>query len=189
MIFDHDYGGGANLYSDILVDKIIDEGNQIIRVHFKNSLWFIKWCKAEDAMIFATDKISDLFQAISKTNPSKIVINSFYGYSDLYKVIVKIIKLKRLTGIQLEIKVHDFHALCPSPHLLNFNNKYCAVPIDLSVCNQCLKKNVAWHITGWLWPENISKWRSAFSKLLHEATKIDFFDSSTVGIYKKIFNF
>ena len=189
LIFDHAYGGGTNSYSDILVDKIIDEGDQVIRIRSKNSLWSIEWFKADEATVFATDKISDLFQTISKINPSKIVINSFYGYSDTYKIIVKIIKLKRLTGIQLEIKVHDFHALCPSPHLLDFNNKYCAVPIDLSVCNQCLKKNVAWHFTGLWLPENISKWRSAFSKLLHEATKIDFFDSSTVDIYKKLFNF
>ena len=188
LIFDHDYGGGTNSYSDILVDKIIDEGDQVIRVRFKNSLWFIEWCKAGDAMVFATDKVTDLFRAISKTNSSKIIINSLYGYFDVGNVIDEIIKLRRLNYMQLEIKAHDFYALCPSPHLLNFNNKYCAVPIDQSECDQCLKKNVAWYISG-CWPENISNWRSAFSGLLNEATKIDFFDSSAVDTYKKVFSF
>ncbi len=188
LIFDHNHGGGTNSYSDILVDKIIDEGDQVIRVRFKNSLWFLEWYKADDAMVFATHKLPDLFLAISKTKPSRIIINSLYGYTDFDKVINAIVKLKRLTCAQLEIKAHDFYALCPSPHLLNFSNKYCAVPADQSICDQCLKKNVGWHIPG-CWPENISNWRSAFSQLLKEATKIDFFDSSTFDIYKKIFIF
>jgi FkbM family methyltransferase len=188
LIFDHDYGGGTNSYSNILVNKIIDKGNQVIRVRFKNDLWFLEWFKASDALVFATNKMSEFFGAISKANPSKIVINSLYGYFDVDKVIVEIIKLRKLYSIQLEIKAHDFYALCPSPHLLNFNNKYCAVPLDQSICDKCLEKNVAWHIPG-CWPENISRWRSSFSELLIEATKIDFFHSSTVDIYKKIFVF
>jgi FkbM family methyltransferase len=188
LIFDHDYGGGTNSYSNILVDKIIDKGDQVIRVRFKNDLWFLEWFKAGDALVFATNKMSEFFGTISKANPSKIVINSLYGYFDVDRVIVEIIKLRKLYSIQLEIKAHDFYALCPSPHLLNFNNKYCAVPLDQSICDKCLEKNVAWHIPG-CWPENISRWRSSFSELLIEATKIDFFHSSTVDIYKKIFVF
>ena len=201
LIFDHGYGGGSNAYTDILVDKILNEGNQVIKVTFKSEyknlqgkkcpLWCIQWHKAaNNSIFFATNEITHLFKVILKASPSKVIVNSLYGYPDVDIVIDKIIELKRLSSTQLEIKAHDFHALCPSPHLLNLRNEYCGVPLDERECNKCLKKiSIKWRIPGTWWPENISKWRSAFSRLLKETTTIEFFDSSAINNYKKVFIF
>lgn len=90
----------------------------------------------------------------------------------------------------MEIKVHDYFALCPSPHLSDYRKVYCGVPRDPAFCRRCLKKNKEWYVP-WYPPQNrpqdILQWRSPFMRLLQEATTISFFDEAPIEVFRRGF--
>ena len=119
-MFDHNIGGGANTYTRELVKTIIAEGGTALRVYNFDGVWFIQWIADGDGMLFYTRSIEELFEALSSSNTTSIVVNSLYGCPDINKVISNIIKLVQTLSVTLDIKVHDFFALCPS----SSNNLY-----------------------------------------------------------------
>lgn len=187
IIFDHNFGGGTNVYSNTLIkNNLLGENDAVLRCTYKDNFWFIEWIKIDDSILFATADMSIFFEALKETTNKHIIVNSLYGYSDIEKVINNIIDLVQFYKTSLEYKVHDFHAICPSPHLLNFKNLYCSIPHNHTVCTDCLIKNLAWYIKD-SWASDIDKWRFPFDRLFKVANSIDFFDSSTVELYQKVF--
>ncbi|NDH68909.1 MAG: hypothetical protein EBY22_13595, partial [Gammaproteobacteria bacterium] len=158
IIFDHDRGGGANTYSRILADINTSQGTAVLRCTFNNDYWFAEFIDADDGIKFASASIEELFETLARTGSKKVIVNSLYGYKDISRVANLIVTLTRSLGATLDYKVHDFHGICPSPHLLNFKNEYCAVPQDHATCKTCLEKNRSWHIKG-SWADDIDVWR------------------------------
>ncbi|MGB4192519.1 MAG: rhamnan synthesis F family protein [Limnohabitans sp.] len=186
VIFDHNYGGGTNTYSNILANSSVVNGNTVLKCVFKNNYWFVEWVDVDDGMIFATLKVDELFETLALTGCKKIIVNSLYGYKDISRVADLLVILAQSIDATLDYKVHDFYGICPSPHLLNFKNEYCAVPQDHKTCELCLKKNKAWYIKD-SWTDNIDEWRRPFGSLLKASTTIDFFDRTTIDIHRKAF--
>ncbi|WP_060825347.1 rhamnan synthesis F family protein [Sulfurospirillum cavolei] len=188
IIFDHNFGGGTNVYSNVLIkSNLLNDKDAVLRCTYKDNFWFIEWIKIDDSILFATADINILFEVLKEVGSKHIIVNSFYGYSNIAQVVNKIIDLTQFCKTSLVYKVHDFHALCPSPHLLNFENIYCAIPQSHIICTDCLKKNSAWYIKN-SWSNDIDEWRLPFHQLLKASTNIDFFDSSAVDIYRKVFH-
>jgi glycosyltransferase involved in cell wall biosynthesis len=142
-------------------------------------------------MLFFTPSIEELFELLTVSHSANIIINSLYGYPDITVAAANIVSLTRTLKAKLDFKIHDFYALCPSPHLSNFEDKYCGVPDDVEVCRQCLKKNLSWY-HSWYPKENrptdIVEWRKPFAELFDSATTITFFDISSVDIARKAFH-
>lgn len=191
IIFDHNGGGGSNVYSNDFVKAIQDDGGVVFRVYCFEAVWIVQWIGAGDVTIYYTSSIEELFEALSASHSANIAINSLYGYLDIEVTVTHIIGLARSLNATLDFKMHDFYALCPSPHLSDFQGKYCGVPQDLEVCKSCLKKNLDWY-HGWYPRENraidISVWRKPFAKLLDAATSVTFFDQSSVEILRRVFS-
>ncbi|MGB5749036.1 MAG: rhamnan synthesis F family protein, partial [Desulfobacterales bacterium] len=121
LLFDHDIGGGTNVYTRELVKTILDDGGMVLRIYYREASWIIQWISNDDGMFFNAHSTTELFSALAISESSSIIVNSLYGCPDFKKVIFNIIELVRLLRVSLDIKVHDFLALCPSPHLLDFN--------------------------------------------------------------------
>jgi len=187
IIFDHNHGGGTNVYSNILTNANTVNGTAVLKCTFKDNFWFVEWIESDDSMLFATSNIEELFKTLSQCGSNTIIVNSLYGYPNIDQVAKGIVDLTQSLDASLDYKAHDFYALCSSPHLLNFKNEYCAVPEDHTICSQCLKKNLAWYIKE-SWADNIDEWRLPFTQLIERATIVNFFDSSAIEIYRKAFD-
>lgn len=191
IIFDHNNGGGANTYSKKLVGDILAAGNAVLRVYCNDGIFFAQWYGANDGMLFYVHTSEQLFCLLLKSSSKRVILNSLYGLPDIEDISSAIIDLADKLKASLDIKMHDFYALCPSPHLLDFESVYCGVPKDERVCSRCLKKNHGW-FHSWYpeekKPTEIAQWRKPFVKLLSAANAITFFDESTVDIMAKAFN-
>lgn len=189
IIFDHNGGGGSNSYSFELMKTIHAEGGAVLRIYCFDAVWFVQWSAGnKNEMLFFTDSIDDLFEVLLVSHSENIIINSVYGYPDIKVAAAHIVNLVQTLKATLDFKIHDFYALCSSPHLSDFEDKYCGVPENLEVCKGCLKKNLSWY-HSWYPKENrptdIAEWRKPFADLFDSATTVTFFDSSSVEIVRK----
>lgn len=190
ILFDHNGGGGTNLYTTEVLKSISTAGGASLRIYFSNGFWFVQWYGNNDGMFFYTSSDNELFSALELTAGSEVIVNSLYGVPDVKDVINRIVRLKQVLKVKLDIKMHDFYALCSSPHLSDYTGKYCGVPEDLNVCKKCLKESRGWYHSWYpkdKIPTTITEWRKPFSDLFDVADKIDFFDPSSVEIARKAF--
>lgn len=186
IMFDHNIGGGANRYSRELINTILAENSAVIRIYYADENWLVEWVDVDDGLIFNVSGEEELFDTLSKIGSNNIILNSLYGYPNVNDAISRIIDLTERLKANLDFKIHDFYAICPSQHLMDLNGRYCNVPINHSDCNACLKKNTAAH-----WASNrpidIAEWRSPFAKLFAAAHVISIFDPSSINILHKAF--
>lgn len=187
IVFDHNGGGGTNVYTNQLIQKALLHIDHVLRIYFEGGNWIIQWVSKADGCFFYTDSIFELFSTLNQTGAQRIVVNSLYGAPDLQELVAAILLLSNELAAELDVKVHDFFVLCASPHLLDHQNKYCGVPQDHSICKGCLKLNKGWY-HSWFPSEHIpleiSDWRKPFQNLVARANSVTFFDQSSVDIFK-----
>lgn len=190
IIFDHNGGGGSNAYTSEVLKGILADGGVAVRVYCFDAVWFVRSVDGSDGELFHTSSLDELFSVLAASHGQSIMVNSIYGYPDIKAVVARIIELARLLDAAPELKIHDFYFLCPSPHLSDFEGKYCGVPKDAGVCKECLPKNLSWY-HSWYPRENrpvdILEWRKPFAELLGAASIVTFFDRSSVEIVGKAF--
>jgi 2-polyprenyl-3-methyl-5-hydroxy-6-metoxy-1,4-benzoquinol methylase len=134
ILFDHNGGGGSNAYSQELVKQILADGAQVLRVYCYAGVWFVQWCRNKVDLLFFTSSIEELFEVLGLSQSANIIINSIYGYPDIKAAIENIVSIVKEQSATLDLKIHDFYALCPSPHLSDFEEKFCGVPKDIEIC-------------------------------------------------------
>ena len=187
LIFDHNTGGGTNVYTGEIVKSTHAAGSAVLRVYYSDADWFVQWIGGGDGMLFYTHSIDELFKVLLMSRSTRIVVNSLYGYPDIKGAISNIVGLVQTLTAVLDFNVNDFFALCSSPHLYDFNGEYCGVPQDPEVCKGCLKKNISWYYKE-NQPTDIAEWRQPFAQILEVATTVSFFDSSSVEIVRRAFH-
>lgn len=189
-IFDHNGGGGSNAYSHELIIESIAKSKTALRVYCVDAIWFIQLINDKLDFIFYTKSIDELFDVILASKSKEVIVNSVYGYPNISEWVKKMAMLSGISKAFVEVKMHDFNALCISPHLLNYEDKYCNVPDDHKECKLCLKKNHHW-FHSWFPEENkpsdINEWRRPFEELFSVASRITFFDQSSLDILRKGF--
>lgn len=189
-IFDHNGGGGSNAYSHKLINESISHSKTILRVYCAEAIWFIQFINDELDFIFYTKSIDELFDVLLGAKSKELIVNSVYGYPNISEWVGKLITLSAASKAVVDVKIHDFNALCSSPHLLNYEDKYCNVPSDQKKCELCLKKNHHW-FHSWFpeenKPLNINAWRRPFMELFSVANRITLFDESSLDILKRGF--
>lgn len=188
LLFDHNCGGGTNMYTRTLVKAALADGVTVLRTYNFDGVWLVQWIAEGDGMLFYTRSLDELFKALFRAHGTGVIVNSLYGCPDIKEIISKILELVQGLKIPLEIKMHDFYVLCPSPHLSDFKGVYCGVPEDCSVCSHCLKNNPSWY-ADWYPKENrpvdIMSWRQPFASLVEAATTLTFFDQAPIEIVRR----
>jgi hypothetical protein len=188
VVFDHDVGGGANRYGRSLIDAMLSRGELVARVFrcSRSGALVVQVIAGEHGMYYAAASLGTVIAELEKIRTREVVVNSLYGHPDVSGTISRIIDLARKTGGQLQYKLHDFLAVCPSQHLLDQHLRYCGVPSD-DVCKACLPVNPsAAHEGGVL--RDIDEWRQPFRRLFAEGATITAFDSSAVEILGRAFD-
>jgi glycosyltransferase involved in cell wall biosynthesis len=191
LIFDHNGGGGTNLYTKQLIKTSQVNSKSVMRIWFFERCWFLQIISKHggNVLLYETS-LEKLMLLLSRLNINSIIINSLYGSPKIDEIASEILKLSEINNTPISFKVHDFFSACPSPHLVNDKGIYCGIPSDKNICNDCLKNIPNWYHP---WIENKSKandidqWRSAFNNIFSRANEVIFFNESAVEIFSRAF--
>jgi len=186
LLIDHNFGGGATHYREkkvtewlandnLVVKYLLNENIKelIVNVSYKNykvNLDIQNWKEFEEYVYFLS--------------PTKIVINSLVGFSNINEIKKSIINFKNtFPKLIIEYPIHDYHSICPIYVLLNQNGEFCNIPSDLTVCNKCLSKNKLMI----LHEDKISNWRKIWEEILIYINTITVFSNSSKELFQKAY--
>jgi glycosyltransferase involved in cell wall biosynthesis len=188
LVVDHNLGGGSSLAMERFIQSGLRSNHRYVRLSFlaEGSTWILETIEASDGTVFAEKDLTEIFRCLAEAQFERIVVNSLVTSPDVEEVINQLIEFASSKDIPLEYKVHDFHAICPSPHLMDHEEKYCGIPNDLTTCDRCLPLNR--RAMREQRPDlDIRRWREAFSKLLRAADSVIVFDESSCELLQKVY--
>jgi glycosyltransferase involved in cell wall biosynthesis len=185
VLFDHNEGGGVRQYAKTLMADWLASHCGVVRVFpAPGAGWVVQVMAGLNCDFYAeTDRVA-IFSVLSGLRCEGITVNSLFGFPDLAGIIDQIIHLADLLAAPLNYTVHDFHAICPSQHLLDTWNRYCGVPDDHKICHRCLSTNPS--AARVLNPDHsIASWREPFARLLARSDTVTLFDPSALEILRR----
>jgi len=183
IIFDHDLGGGANIYANELIEKYTHQ--RLSTLHIKYDFYthtfkiFHTYKKYSSA--FKISNIEELQVLLSKLNIKEIFLNSLVSFKHSIEVLKYIDTLVAKTGTKLTIPMHDYYAVCPSYTLLNEEGNYCGVP-SIEGCKTCMSKNTQEWRNFHSDTVNMPLWRAQWFKLLEKSSTILCFSNASKEI-------
>lgn len=189
VVFDRDAAGDANRYSRSLIDAMLEQGERVARVFRCNrsGSLMVQIMAADQGMYYVSPNLATVIAVLKEARCGEIIVNSLAGHPDIASVIDGIIDLAGKTAGRIDYKLHDFLAVCPSRHLLDVHRRYCGVPADEKICNECLRVNPsAAHDRAT--PRDIDEWRQPFRRLFAENTTITAFGGAAANILKRVFD-
>ena len=119
--------------------------------------------------------IYDLFRV-------KMFLNSLVSFAHFYEVAYYIQTIaSKLT--KFTIPIHDYYFLCPSIFLLNKDKKYCNIPSDNRLCDDCFK-NYKFNRDF----KNIANFRQMWQVIFDLSNQILVFSHSSKEMLNKVYN-
>ncbi|HRF05559.1 glycosyltransferase [Accumulibacter sp.] len=187
VIVDHDLGGGANQYRDRLINSVISEGRSAVLLTYDVSTLshLIVIRNRRLNVRYSISGTADLFGIVKGLAVNEIVYNTAVSFVQPEEIPELLIHLKKLTGAQLKVLVHDFYLVCPSHFLLDFQGKFCDIP-DTGICSNCLPKNQQEFATLFV-PRDMRMWRKIWGAFLVAADQIVAFSNSTAQLLLKAY--
>ncbi len=186
VIFDHQEGGGANLFCQRRIAEEQDGGyfpvsithdrrRGVIRLKAHHPRW--------SGTISFTDEL-DCFHLIRSLNLHKILLNSI-AFSPHPILLLRQIRDLAVSSpdVAMEVFLHDYHGVCPSHNLIGKDGKFCNIPEE-SVCHECLKSNP--HALD-VRLTDINGWRNAWRRVFEAADKIRAFSTESADLMLKVF--
>ncbi len=189
LIFDHGLGGGANHYIDETLAARVESSEMIILIRYDFNVfkkYNIQFMADNLNYKFASSDLSEVFSVLYGFKINEIFLNSLVSYPNLKKLIDNIILLKEKTKAKMVLPVHDFFSICPNYTLLDDNMRYCAVPDDLKICENCLKNNRN-EFKIFEQEMHIEDWRAEWSKIIAVSERIICFSNSSKEIFLKAY--
>lgn len=185
LIIDHSFGGGANIYTQRRIEKKLQKGEQIflLTYQFKQGNFHLKYTCNQQEIEYELEDFQEIKPLFELLKIDTIFVNELVTYENPLEITASIISLKKAHQCRIEIPIHDFYAVCPSYVLLNDKEVFCDVPIDKSVCNNCLKKIKHTAIAE----KNMHTWRNTWEKLLQEADDILCFSKNSKSLVQKAY--
>ncbi len=192
MILDHSLGGGANEYTNILVtDKPLAI---IIRYDLADKYFFTEFYGQKiEKLSFKMESLKEIEQIIKYFNVEEVIINELVSYPKVLDVLDFLVELKKMhNNINFIFMVHDFFCVCPMYNLLDYEIKYCNLPLDTSYCDKCIKLNPLIKANVPFVQQDypnltIDLWREKFGNLLKCSFKIMCFSQSSKELIQKAY--
>lgn len=188
---DHSLGGGTETYS---FNQFLELENKyiILRLQYNPGFdcYVISVPKIAVSYSIAFDKIKSL---LSKFNFNEICVNNIVGWSKALELLSFVDSYKKNNyRTKISFRGHDFHSICPSFNLLNYDKVFCNLSHKKG-CEYCIKNmklDDDDRINKILFSgfEDINKWKNSwndfFSKTLDE---IIVFSNSTKELFIKAY--
>jgi GT2 family glycosyltransferase len=188
LIFDHDLGGGTNIYTDELIDAYTNEEKNVLCIKYNYHSNYFKIFHHYKCYEFSfkISSYSELQLLLSKIDVKELFLNSLVSFKNSKDILAYIHGFVEEKKAELILPIHDFYALCPSYTLINNEGKYCNVPL-LETCELCMKNNMQ------EWRQfhgdevDVSKWRELWFKLLTQSHTILCFSHSSKELLLKAY--
>lgn len=191
LLVEHDWGGGADAYCRKRAVSFLTEGRAVARLRYVRSAG-----RLELAASFGKEtlrcEVSDVRELADERFPrfEDIVINELAGWYfqqaalDVIcsKVMESIDGLREVLNAhkaRSEYLFHDFYAACPRVTLLNKDETYCGLPLDLDCCNRCVPEDGDF---------SVEAWRKTWKDFLNITDKVVFFSESSKDIVGRVYS-
>lgn len=192
IILDHSFGGGANEYTNRLIeDKPLAI---VIRYNFHDKYFFAEFHGYKiEKFSYRIKDFKEIGQMVRYFNVEEIIINELVSYPKVLEIVDFLVELKKIyNNIKINFMGHDFFCICPMYCLLDYKIEYCNVPSDISYCNKCIKLNPLMKVYASYiqqdYPDlNISLWREKFGNLLESSSQITCFSQNSKEIIQKAY--
>ncbi|MFA5993669.1 MAG: glycosyltransferase [Parcubacteria group bacterium] len=187
LFFDHELGGGANLYTKKIVEKRIKDGEKtfVCSYDFRNDSYHLKYYYQQWVVKYSFDRMEELQDFLDFVNLEKIIVSQLVSYSRPLEIISHIIEMKTKKQCALDILVHDYFSVCPNYVLVNEQDEFCGVP-NVDKCKQCMSRNKN-DFRQYVADSDVETWRSAWENLLDFADDIICFSQASKDIFIKAY--
>jgi len=166
---------GALDYGTTKINEYIGQGYQVfLLAHLRNS---DKWClylNESNKQRIAINQLIELKTIFGCLNIKKVIISNLAYLNNPEEFIDDFTKLIKTKNFNIEMVFHDHLSVCPSLFLLNKEGKPCTIENNVK-CNECLYNNKYRIVVR----NDISLWRSSFSKLFACIDNFVFFSKYT----------
>ena len=182
IVFDHNMGGGANVYRREVIASNVASGKEVLlcTFNFPTLDYRVEHFASSGAQggIYRAGSYLALEQVIDVGAVDEIFVNSPVSFDEplAYAEWLAALRLAK-PAMRLTIAVNDYFAICPSFVLLNAEGRYCGIPA-LSECARCL----AAHRASWMAltpPSAIGPWRAIWGRCLGLADEVRCFSASS----------
>lgn len=188
IIFDHDLGGGTNIYADGLIEAYEQEEKNILRIkyNYHSNCFKLFHNYKQYAFPFKISSLTELQTLLSMLNVKELFLNSLVSFKDSVEVLGYIHDFVEEKKAELILPIHDFYALCPSYTLLNNKGRYCNIP-SLDVCKTCMQNNMHEWRNFYDGEVDLPKWREIWYMLLDQSHMVLCFSYSSKEILLKAY--
>ncbi|HIP27469.1 MAG TPA: glycosyltransferase, partial [Flavobacteriaceae bacterium] len=181
LIFDHALGGGANIYTNELREKYVEEGKNVLLVQYdfySHTFTLSHRYKIYDFK-FKISNFSELQTFINKLHLREVFINNLVSYANTFELLDYIYTLISKNTTNLILPIHDFYTLSPSYNLLNEEGKY-----NLQDCldNTKMSANMQEWRNFYSDDVDMPKWKAIWTKLFDSSHKVLCFSNSSKNI-------
>lgn len=187
LIIDHNLGGGANHYSNRLVNSIIHEGRSalILSYHVATLSHMLILRNNRVNLRYSIPDKSFFQNAVKTLSITDIIYNTAVSFIKPEEIPPLLINLKQHTSARLKVLIHDFFPVCPSHFLIDHKGKYCQIP-EIDVCSSCLQRNQQ-GFTSLFHDRSMPKWRVGWGSLLEIADEIVTFSNNSSKLLLKAY--
>jgi len=188
LLFDHDLGGGANIYINEVMENYTKKrlNTLLIKYDFYSNNFKVFHQYKKYKFSFKIDTLEELKELITQLNLKEIFINSLVSFKNCTYILEYFNNLVEATQTKLILPIHDYYAVCPSYTLLNEEGKYCNVP-SLEECQSCMSKNAQEWRNFHSDDVNMIKWRDQWLTLLEKSKHVLCFSNASKEILLKAY--
>ena len=187
VMFDHNFGGGANTYSKELVTEHLLGNNEVLRIWFQldQTQFRAAYITQKDVVEFDVGDINQVFRLCTQFPSFAVQVNSLWGYPHIRDVLDNLVRLKLYEYTErMEYFAHDHIGICPSLFLLNAKHDYCGVPKSKATCTRCLKDSTQ-EFKVFFQETDVGAWRANWQSFFLNCDAMRFFSNSTLKHYMR----
>ncbi len=181
LVVDQALGGGANHYTQALVENYLTEGKKVLQLiyDYYAHTFVLHFDYREYHFSFAIDTLDKVKAFISQLRLQEIFVNNIVSFQEPVKFLQWIEALIREDHTKLIIPIHDYYPICQNYTLLNPQAEFCEIPDALQECQKCLKENDLEWKTFINDTVDIQTWRREWGNLLGLSDTIICFSHSS----------
>ena len=177
LFFDHELGGGANVYRNNFIEDSIRSKKIILLVTYDfNRKEFLFTCKIRKEMLrYSLNGLENLNALLSHFEFEKIIMSDVVSYPSPLGIIKYISDLKAKRCCLLEILIHDYFCITPYVVLLGDEKKY--LKGQITRLNSIVRKEFSIFVPRQ--EKDIYVWEKSWFKILNESDSIICFSQSS----------
>ncbi len=181
IVFDHNMGGGANVYRRTVVDERLAAGATVLLCTYNLPTLDYRlqlFRGSGDEETYRMSSFLPLEALVADAAVEELFVNSPVSFDEPLVFAEWLAALREGNPrLSMTVAVNDYFSVCPSFVLLNADGRYCGIPA-VSECTACLARNRASYMQLSP-PTEIGPWRAIWGRCLAAADEVRCFSQST----------